>query len=99
MSNLPTPDEIIKDGLAYPFVITLADGREVTGRLSEKRLRWTDGYNLYDIRHSDNDWCDPATIENHQVMVNWFGTFIADEPIVFADGEDYIDIFDYLYDD
>lgn len=46
-----------------------------------------EGLFLYDIRHSDNDWGQPATLEN-TVRVNWFGTIITKEPIDLCDGTD-----------
>ena len=34
---------------------------------------YPEDYVYFQIRHSDNDWDDPITIENH-VMVNYWGT-------------------------
>ena len=41
----------------------------------------------YDIRHSDQDWSDPVTIEPF-VMVNHFGTIVTTEPIEFPTHEE-----------
>ena len=82
-----------------PITLHLDGGKKITGLLAECRVRRdepVEGKYLYDIRHSDNDWCDPATLE-HRVMVNWFGTIILDEPVDFPDGQDCIDIEDYSY--
>lgn len=51
----------------------------------------------YDIRHSDDDSGQPATIEEN-VTVNFFGTILVDKLLDF-DGKDYIEILDYGYQD
>lgn len=51
----------------------------------------------YDIRHSDDDSGQPATIEEN-VTVNFFGTILVDKLLDF-DGKDYIKILDYGYQD
>lgn len=48
------------------------------GRLDKTTL--PAGIYCYDIRHSDNDWGKPCTLENH-VLVNFFGSIITKEPI------------------
>ena len=94
-------DTLLKSDNLRPFTVTLDNGIEVSGLLSEVRINKkerTMGKYLYDIRHTDNDWCEPATLE-HSVMVNWVGTLIMDAPIEFPDGENYLSIEDYSYDD
>jgi hypothetical protein len=46
----------------------------------------------YGIRHADNDWTNPITIEP-TVMVNHYGDIITEEPLVFENADDpYITI-------
>lgn len=99
---MKTVKELLINGIR-PMTLTLEDGREITGPVSEYRVRRdieTEGKYLYDIRHSDNDWCDPATLEKN-VVVNWFGTMILDSPIELLeeDKNAYLEITDYSYDD
>ena len=57
-----------------------------------------EGYHAYGLRNSDDDFLDPATIELHEVMVNFFGYFICTEDLDdMFNGEDYIEIVDYNY--
>lgn len=102
--SIKTVKQLMKTGDLRPFTAeyTTPDGtNHVTGLMSEYRVDHSkdlEGKFLYDIRHADNDMCDPATIEN-RVMVNWFGTFILCEPFVFPEGQDYVEITDYWYED
>lgn len=92
---MKTVKEFLEAGIGTTFC--LENGIEVTGILSEERLQrnpTSDKY-LYDIRHSDNDWVEPATIENGVVMVNWFVTLIVDAPIEFPEGVNFLEIEDY----
>lgn len=34
-----------------------------------------DGYFMYEVRHCDEDWCEPAEISTW-IMVNFFGTLL-----------------------
>ena len=53
------------------------------------------GLHVYDIRHSDEDWCEPATIEP-KVIVNHMGSIITNEEITFDNPDDkYINIDKY----
>lgn len=92
-----TVKNITEGKLGRQITLIVEGGREINGILSEERVtRKKDTMEkcLYDIRHSDNDWCDPATLER-QVLVNWFGTIILDTPIEFPEGQDYLEIEDY----
>jgi hypothetical protein len=42
------------------------------------------GLHAYELRHSDDDWSQPATLENH-VAVNFFGTVISQNEIPVED--------------
>lgn len=52
------------------------------------------GLYVYDIRHSDEDWCEPATIEP-KVIVNHMGSIITNEEIKFIGDDRYINIDKY----
>lgn len=55
------------------------------------------GLYVYDIRHSDEDWGEPATIEP-KVIVNHMGAIITNEEIKFPNPDDthpYINIDKY----
>ena len=40
-----------------------------------------EGYSMYEVRHTDDDWGMPAEIGNW-IMVNFFGTLLTKEPFV-----------------
>ena len=40
-----------------------------------------DGCYMYEVRHSDNDWCEPVEIALG-VLVNFFGTILVKEPFL-----------------
>ena len=99
---MKTVKELLKSG-SRPITLFFDGHAEVSGLVSEYRVNRkedVEGKYLYDIRHADEDWCDPATLEK-SVMVNWFGTLIVDEPIEFLenDRKAYLEITDYSYDD
>lgn len=48
------------------------------------------GYHKYSIRHSDEDWCIPTTVE-HRVMVNHFGDILVEDPLDLGE-EGYLEI-------
>lgn len=39
-----------------------------------------DGYYMYEVRHSDDDWGEPCEIADW-IMVNFFGTLLMKEPL------------------
>lgn len=93
-----TVKELLKvKGDARPVTIEYGDNQSVSCLLTEYRVDHTDtqGKFLYDIRHSDDDSCEPATIEEY-VFVNWFGTLICDEPISFGTNK-YYEITNWRY--
>lgn len=50
-----------------------------------------EGLYLYEIRHADEDWCDPVQIAQG-ILVNFFGSILTLEPITLpADGRLDID--------
>lgn len=100
---MKTVKELLQAEDCRPMTLVFDGGQEISGLLSEIRVdreKDNEGKFLYDIRHSDNDWCEPATLEKF-VMVNWFGTLIVDKPIQALEGPDrpYKEIVDWGYDD
>lgn len=58
-------------------------------RVDERRKKpedIQDGFLYYDIRHSDEDWGNPATVEK-SVFVNHFGFLVTREPLLLTDGK------------
>lgn len=49
-----------------------------------------DGCYFYEVRHDDNDWCEPIEVALG-VLVNHFGTLITKEPLPLVDGYLYIE--------
>lgn len=41
-----------------------------------------EGLYVYAMRHGD-DWCEPASIENKEVIVNFYAYLIVDQPLDF----------------
>ena len=66
-----------------PMLLTLANGK-------------TKGKLWYHIRHTDDDWSEPASLKNGCVVVNFCGTFICDPIIDFPCGEE-LEIKDWSY--
>lgn len=40
-----------------------------------------DGWYFYEVRHADNDWCEPIEV-SLGVLVNFYGTLITKEPLL-----------------
>ena len=49
-----------------------------------------DGLYVYAMRHGD-DWCEPASIETKEVIVNFYAYLVVDQPLdfLFKDGKDW----------
>ena len=74
---------------------TLAWIKDVECLFSEERIDSAtvpEGFHKYDIRHTDNDWGQPCTVEQ-QVTVNYYGSVLMTQALDFG-GKDYIDISD-----
>ena len=88
------------DGDLRPITLVFDDDRKITCLITEFRVDRSqdtlDKY-LYDIRHADDHWFDPATVEDN-VVVNWFGTIITFSPIDLGPDK-YLEIKDYWYED
>lgn len=67
-----TVKKIIENELGRPITLMVEGDREINGILSEERITQKEDTmekHLYDIRHADNDWCNPVTLER-RVKVN-----------------------------
>jgi hypothetical protein len=100
---LKTVKELLQSNDIRPITLFFENGTEISGLFSEFRVHHhtdTESKYLYDIRHTDEYWCEPATLEK-RVMVNWFGTLIVDEPIEILESDNgaYLEITDYGYDE
>ena len=58
-----------------------------------------EGLYVYGMRHGD-DWCEPADIENREVVVNFYAYFVTDQPLddLFSDERDWHEIYDWAMD-
>ena len=59
-----------------------------------------DGLYVYAMRHGD-DWCEPASIEKEEVVVNFYAYLVVDQPLdfLFKDSNDWTeDISDWSMD-
>ena len=52
-----------------------------------------DGWYVYDLRGSDYDPDLISTLEA-RVIVNYAGSILTPEPVIFPDGQDYLDVKD-----
>ncbi len=64
-----------------PMSLMLENGTSVKGEFVDLRIA-TDtlpkGKIWYHVRHTDDDWAEPASLKNGCVVVNFCGTFICD---------------------
>ena len=58
-----------------------------------------EGLYVYGMRHGD-DWCEPADIENREVVVNFYAYFVTDQPLddLFTEERDWHEIYDWAMD-
>lgn len=62
-----------------PMLLTLANGKTIEGEFIDLRIATETlpkGKLWYHIRHTDDDWSEPASLKNGCVVVNFCGTFI-----------------------
>jgi hypothetical protein len=77
-----------------PMLLTLANGKTIEGEFIDLRIATETlpkGKLWYHIRHTDDDWSEPASLKNGCVVVNFCGTFICDPIIDFPCGEELED--------
>ena len=57
------------------------------------------GLYVYGMRHGD-DWCEPSTLENREVVVNFFAYFVTDQSPdhFFTEKKDWKRIYSWNYD-
>lgn len=101
--QMKTVKELIMGANVRPMTLMFENDKEISGLLSEFRVDHkedTEGKFLYDIRHSDEDSGEPSTLECN-VIVNWFGTLIVDNPIEELENgsKEFLEIIDYGYDE
>ena len=92
--DVMTRDELVKKyQMDDNWSVLLNDGKTtIKGLFADQRIPNEDvpaGMYKYDLREDDTLYC-PATIEK-RVVVNFYGTFITDEPLDFG-GKDYIEL-------
>lgn len=80
----------LKDCPANPFYALMIDERIDRSTIPE-------GWHAYDVRHSDDDFCAPSTIER-SVRVNFFCTVLVDSELPLPD-DGYLEIEDWSYED
>ena len=74
-----------------PMLLTLANGKTIEGEFIDLRIATETlpkGKLWYHIRHTDDDWSEPASLKNGCVVVNFCGTFICAPIIDFPCGEE-----------
>lgn len=54
-----------------------------------------DGWYFYEVRHADNDWCEPVEVALG-VLVNFWGTLITKEPILLEPSTSDDDTYVYI---
>lgn len=76
--------------------------KSIVGILIDERMQCDDvpsDWHVYDIRHADDDWSEPISIEPG-VLVNFMGRFLTDQELTFPDTpNNYIEVSDYSYED
>ena len=81
--------------------IELENGREVEGwfvdglRIDPNTIG--EGMYWYQTRHSDYDWCEPISIVQGGILVNFCGTFITDVDLELTEETEITD-FGYIAD-
>lgn len=80
-----------------PMSLVLENGISVKGEFIDLRIMaetLPPNKEWYQIRHSDDDGSEPASLKRGCVAVNFFGTFICDPIKEIIDGEE-IDILEW----
>lgn len=62
-------------------------------RINRKSI--PDGWYFYEVRHADNDWCEPVEVALG-VLVNFMGTLIISEPILRGPFTDFDNTYKYV---
>ena len=93
-----------KDFIADPFEVQVDEATFIRGYLVLNHpdihtLDLPDGIHAYPIRHRDDDDSIPSTLENENVLVNYYGLFLtgADLDWMFAERDAFIEILEWGY--
>lgn len=86
-----------------PMSLVLENGISVKGEFIDLRISIESlpkGKEWYQIRHCDDDGCEPASLKRGCVIVNFFGTFISN-PIkeMEIQGNSELEILEYHWED
>lgn len=84
-----------------PMLLVLENGISVRGEFIDLRITaetLPSNKEWYQIRHSDDDGSEPASLKRGCVVVNFFGTFICDPIKEVTDGEE-INILEWNFED
>lgn len=84
-----------------PMSLVLENGISVKGEFIDLRIMaetLPPNKEWYQIRHSDDDGSEPASLKRGCVIVNFFGTFICDPIKEITDGEE-INISEWTFED
>lgn len=84
-----------------PMLLVLENGVSVKGEFIDLRIAvetLPPNKEWYQIRHSDDDGSEPASLKRGCVIVNFFGTFICDPIKEITDGEE-INISEWTFED
>lgn len=82
-----------------PMSLVLENGFSIEGEYIDLRIATDmlpEGKVWYHIRHSDDDWSEPASLKNGCVVVNFCGTFVCDPISDFPLGSE-LEITDWTY--
>lgn len=82
-----------------PMLLTLENDKTIEGEFIDLRIATDtlpEGKLWYQIRHTDDDWTEPASLKNGCVVVNFCGTFICDPIVNFSCGQE-LEITDWSY--
>ncbi len=83
------------------MIITLENDVEVSGEMLDLRITPETipaGKKWYQLRHTDEDWGEIASIKNGCVAVNFYGTFICDPIECLEPHGTEIDVIDFTFD-
>jgi len=106
--KIRTWNEIIEDKGFAPQYLTITiklphvQGEvNISGLLIEERFDLTtvpSNWHIYALRHADNDWVEPISIERG-VYCNFLGYWLIDRELPIDNTNDFIEVCDYNYRD
>lgn len=69
-----------------PMLLTLENGKTIEGEFIDLRIATDtlpEGKMWYQIRHTDDDWTEPASLKNGCVVVNFAVHLFATQSLIF----------------